>query len=196
MFQKFNFHKLLVSKIIIVDILSSILYCWVVLCYKDFFGGVAFVYKYHFISNKLFIVYFCGKVLPSPFCYPYISIILGSNFIFALGLGFGRGGGGFGFVLTVIVLDVDGPGNGLVVFLLFEGASSWLLLQLSLELSLVEGRWLSATAALSGGHQSPVSNISSDLTTTSSFKQASKNSSIVTIPSLLISNLRNTLSTC
>lgn len=121
--------------------------------------------------------------------------MLDSNLILALGLGFGRGGGGFGFVLTVIVLDVDGPGNGLGLFLEIEGAS-FLLLLLSLEISLLEGRWLSAAAALSGGHQSPVSNISSDLTTTSSFKQASKNSSIVTIPSLLMSNFRNTLSTC
>lgn len=131
-----------------------------------------------------------------PFCYPYISIMFGSNLILALGLGFGRGGGGLGFVFTVIVLDVDGPGSGAVEFFDVEGVSFLLLLQLSL--SLVEGRWLSATAAaaLSGGHQSPVSNISSDLTTTSSFKQASKNSSIVTIPSLFMSSFRNTLSTC
>lgn len=122
--------------------------------------------------------------------------MFGSNLILALGLGFGLGGGGFGFVFTVIVFDVDGPGKGEVVFLEVEGISILLLQQLSLEVSLVEGRGLSAASALSGGHQSPVSNISSDLTTTSSFKQASKNSSIVTIPSLLMSNFRNTLSTC
>lgn len=48
---------------------------------------------------------------------------------------------------------------------------------------------------LGGGHQRSLSNICNDLVTKSSFRQASKNSSIVIMPSWLRSSLRNTRST-